>query len=423
MLKKFITAFGVKSLGALATFLLSIVITQQLSVQEAGYYFLGLTVISILSVVAQFGSHSASLRYIGSFHADQGQGWGEISQLATGTKFIVALFSSCLAIALYFSTGFIANNLWQKPAMAAILERASLILFFTSLSILIAHHFQAINRTVTSITLLSIITPLGLSVVIILFDFTTASQAMLGLQIVSIANFLAASFLWSRTCVASKYRPKLIEFKPFIKTCSPLWVISIMAMLTTWSGQFIAGIWASAEDLACLAVAQRTALLVSFILVAVNMVTAPRFAALYHKKKHQELKSLAIQTSKFMTLFSIPIIIFLLIASNSIMSLFGDEYQSGSSLLIILALGQLTNVVTGSVGYLLNMTGHEKDMQKIIIISSLITILLTSTLTYFYGIIGSAIASSIGIGAQNLYAVWFVKQRLGFNTLIIWGKS
>jgi len=43
------------------------------------------------------------------------------------------------------------------------------------------------------------------------------------------------------------------------------------------------GTWVSSEEIVQLAVAQRTALLTSFVLMAVNLVVAPRFASMYKK--------------------------------------------------------------------------------------------------------------------------------------------
>ena len=99
------------------------------------------------------------------------------------------------------------------------------------------------------------------------------------------------------------------------------------------------------------------------------------------------------------------------------MGLFGEQYKQGANLLRILVIGQFINVITGSVGFLLNMTGFEKDMRNIVFLSGAIALLLNFILIPIYGVTGAAIATSIAIALQSLFAVYMVRRRLGFNTL------
>ena len=84
-----------------------------------------------------------------------------------------------------------------------------------------------------------------------------------------------------------------------------------------------------------------------------------------------------------------------------------------------LALGQFVNVITGSVGYLLLMSGNEKDMRNITIIVGLFSLVLSILLTKYYGALGTSVAIALALAAQNLMAVRMVKKRLGFNTMAI----
>jgi O-antigen/teichoic acid export membrane protein len=91
------------------------------------------------------------------------------------------------------------------------------------------------------------------------------------------------------------------------KSCGPLWIVAIMNVVTTWGGQFIAGIFNTPQELAQLAVARNTTMLVSFILTAVNNVSAPRFAIMYNQGKMNQLKNYARNTTLLMTLAALPI--------------------------------------------------------------------------------------------------------------------
>jgi O-antigen/teichoic acid export membrane protein len=193
-----------------------------------------------------------------------------------------------------------------------------------------------------------------------------------------------------------------------------------MSQMVQWSGQFMAGAYVSSEALAQLAVAQRTAMLSSFILIAVNLVVAPRFAKLYRDNDMAQLERLAIKSVKLISLFALPVIGVMLVFPSFLMSLFGSEFKEGAALLQILAVGQFINAMTGSVGFLLMMSGHERDMRNVTLVSGSLALLLTWFLTAQFNIIGAAIGTAIAVATQNLLAVYFVKKRLGFNTLAIW---
>jgi O-antigen/teichoic acid export membrane protein len=115
-----------------------------------------------------------------------------------------------------------------------------------------------------------------------------------------------------------------------------------------------------------------------------------------------------------------PVVVFIFFFADLLMGFFGEEYIQAAYLLRILIIGQFINVITGSVGFLLNMTGHEKDMRNVVFFSGPLALGLGLSLTPIYGPTGAAIATAIALASQNLIAVYMVKRRLGFNTLNLW---
>lgn len=99
------------------------------------------------------------------------------------------------------------------------------------------------------------------------------------------------------------------------------------------------------------------------------------------------------------------------------MWLFGEQFKSGANLLRIFALGQFVNVVTGCVGYLLSMSGHERDLRNVFFISGPMAIILALVLTPLYGVTGASVATAIALASQNLLAVGMVERRLGGSLL------
>jgi O-antigen/teichoic acid export membrane protein len=155
-------------------------------------------------------------------------------------------------------------------------------------------------------------------------------------------------------------------------------------------------------------------MLTSFVLVVINMVVAPRYARLWKEGNIAQIKRLAILTTRGMIFLALPVVLTMFVLSDLIMSLFGDGFEKASLLLKIMVIGQCINVTTGSVGYLLNMSGHERDYRRVTLFSGPLTIVCSLLFTYSWGTTGAALAIAVGVSAQNLGALVMVKRRLGF---------
>ena len=103
----------------------------------------------------------------------------------------------------------------------------------------------------------------------------------------------------------------------------------------------------------------------------------------------------------------------------NILLIFGRDFTGGAWMLKVLCTGQYINLITGSVGYLLMMSGHNKEFKNITIISGIISIILNLVLVNLYGGIGAAVAIALSVAIQNILALKMVEKKLGFNTLAI----
>src|SRR5690606_19523202 len=74
--------------------------------------------------------------------------------------------------------------------------------------------------------------------------------------------------------------------------------------------------------------------------------------------------------------------------------LFGNQYEAAYLPLVILTVGQLGNALFGSVGALLNMTGHERDTLSGMFVALLANLLIGVLLIPDLGMVGAAIASA-----------------------------
>jgi len=409
-------ALVVRGGGAAASFLMNIVIARYLGVTESGYFFLALTVATLLSTVGRIGADQVVLRFVSVF--GEKNEWDKVHAIMSKIMQWTFIGTIMLTIPLCVFSKQIAIYFFHKEEFQWSLFWAGLSMPFFSAYNVFAIVLQGRRKVLLSVTLLKIVTPFLLVVFAIFLIPTSGAIASFYYFIACMLTLFLGYFWWKRNIPTGR---GTTESAALWKSCVSLWIVAVMQQVVLWGGQFIAGIFNTPEELAQLAVSRNTSVLITFILTAINYVSAPRFASMYSAGKMEELKSYARNTTRLMTIFAAPVLLVIWFFPSFIMSFFGKGFSEGIWLLRVLALGQFINVITGSVGYLLVMSGHEKDMRNITIINGVLALILALILNPFFGVIGSAISTSIALASSNLMAVGLVKKRLGFNTLSILG--
>jgi O-antigen/teichoic acid export membrane protein len=414
-------AFIVRIFGALTGFLMTLVITRTLSVEQSGLFLLGLAVCSAVSMLCTLGLTTAFIRFVGGYHAEAN--WGVVKGVFNKGLKAVLTTSIGGALIIFVCSSFIGNTIFKKPQFEEVLTVMAFAIPCFALYQLIAFAFQGLHKPVVSIFLQNISNQVIVIIAVLIgsvyiIDLTASFVAIIFTIAASITAFIA-SIKWfsnKKLIVVADYS----QTNELVASAKPLFLVMLMGMLVQYSGQIITGVYLSTSDVAYFSVAQRISMLTSFVLIAVNLVAAPRFAASAKLGKTEELRSTSLFCSRIMIIMATPAVIFMFFFAEFLMGLFGEEYMQAAHVLKILIFGQFINVITGSVGFLLNMTGHEKDLRNVVFFSGPLALGLGLFLTPLYGATGAAIATAIALASQNLIAVYMVKRRLGFNTLNLW---
>jgi O-antigen/teichoic acid export membrane protein len=418
LVKDSFVSFLVRIGGAIAAFFVNVVAARYLGAEQAGYFFLAVTVSTLIATVGRVGADQTILRFVSVYgerkewskvHAAMRKIIGWSTFLLIGLTALICVFSKQISIYLF-----------HKPELQWSLFWCTLSIPFFAIYNVHGMALQGRRKVLLSVTSIKILTPLFLMLLMVAFTPGEASATSIYYLIACFLNLVLARYWWRKNIPPATAKEDL-DSAQLWKSCGPLWIVAIMNVVTGWGGQFIAGIFNTPQELAQLAVARNTTTLVSFILTAVNNVSAPRFAIMYNQGKVNQLKNYARNTTLLMTLAALPITLFIWLFPEFILALFGKDFKGGAWLLRILAAGQFVSVISGSVAYLLNMTGHEKDMRNIMTINAILSVALALILNPIYGATGSALATAIAVASTNLMAVGLVKKRLGFSTISIFG--
>ena len=191
-------------------------------------------------------------------------------------------------------------------------------------------------------------------------------------------------------------------------------LITSGGLVLLWSDILILGIFGSADELGLYSAASRVVGVTSLIIVAINSITAPKYATLYNKSDITELKKLSRNSFKITLFIGLISTITMIIFSGWILKIFGDEFIAGVNILIILSFGQGCNICLGSTSYLLSMTGKEKIMKKIMLSTAIINIIFSLLLFQIFGAYGIALSTTISIIIWKFWSLIEVKKHLGF---------
>ena len=411
-------AFAIKILAAGSAFAMNVVIARLLGAEEAGLFFLSYTIILISAAVGRLGLDNTFVRFIAAHHATNE--WDQIRGLyLTGIRWSVVA-SVIIAILLFLSSNFLAAKVFKQAAFADVMRIMAIGIPLMALSTLHANALQGIKKIPQSIIVLSVAAPVAMLVLtFLIYPRVAVTGGALFVGATGLALSLGV-YWWLRVPSLTATTPIPVDRASIIASCFPLLWVVILNQTVMWSSQIMLAAWTSSADVAVFNAAQRTAMLTSFILVAVNSIAAPKFSAMYRTGRLEEMRRIAVAATRLMMLFGLAPLALMLALPELILLLFGPEFTAGASALRILSIGQFINLATGSVGFLLSMTGHEKLLRNNVLIAAAVTIALGLILIPSHGIYGAAIATACGIALQNLLCVWQVRRVHGVNTLTIW---
>ena len=200
-------------------------------------------------------------------------------------------------------------------------------------------------------------------------------------------------------------KEKALAFKNSSKI---LFWASLCSLVVEHAGVLIMGRYESLENIGIYGVVFKVSLLMSFPLIILNIVNAPKFARYHSNRQHDKIRALYKSMTLPLVLIATVAFVFLCLFSKEVLSLFGQDYIKGEKLLLILAIGQWWNLSCGPVVSLLVMSGHEKYHRRNTIGIALFSLALMLFYTPVYGSLAVAIITAMGLILLNLISLFQV---------------
>ena len=160
------------------------------------------------------------------------------------------------------------------------------------------------------------------------------------------------------------------------------------------------------------AAATRVARLSAFLLMTLNAIVAPLISQTYARQEHDNLTRICRYaiTLAFWPSFGLALIVVLF--GVPILELFRPGFGVGYWPMVIVAVGQLVNALTGPVGLLLSLCGHQKASVRVYGVSMVLFLVLNMLLIPRAGMYGAAIANGIVLVITNIWLAVLVYREM-----------
>lgn len=412
ILKQALTGTVFKVLAGFSGVVMTMMLTRTLGASESGVFFLAHTIITILSIVFRFGLDNVVLKWFGR------EGITQVSQgkLSQGLLFSIVLSVPVLVV-LFIGAPWLSDIAFNQPDMSSVLRLLVIGLPAMLVYLILAPVFQGLGRFGSAVLFQN----LGVTAFFVLLYgggilSSVEPSAMLAAACFMFAAFLVGSLalvLWFFVLEGRFFFHWRLDEELWSSSFN-MWIVSLMSLAVLWSGVLVSGFYLEKADVAYLTAAQRVAALASFLMMVANLVVAPRYAKLWASGERIKMERLAKSSTRFTVIAVLPLIGLVTFYSVEVMEVFGEGFGKAGMLLVIMVVGQFVNLATGSVNYLLSMSGHEKDYRTVTVIVGLFSIGAAVCLTKEYGVYGAATSTALALALQNLGALGMVKRRLGF---------
>ncbi|TYC15651.1 flippase [Bizionia gelidisalsuginis] len=416
ILDKGLKVFSIRVLGYGFGFLFTLIVANKYGARVQGVFAIAFLFLSIGAMISKLGMETSLVKWIASTLEI------EVKKNLYIKSLQLTIFNSVLiGFVLYFLAPSIAL-MYNKPDVENSIKLAALAIPFLAILDVSGSYFKGEKKTNTFGMYFHFAKFLFPFIIILIFLYGSIYIIEAPILAYLIGLFMVSFVIMIHIFKILKGKPRKINerfsFKFMFLESYPMMVSSAIVMIMGWSDVFILGFYASEEQIGVYSTAIKLATVVSFTYNAIATIATPKIAAYYHNNKSEELKETVAFSSKMMVYCGFPIFTVIFCFPEFILSFFGEEYVAGKTVLRILLFAQLTNVITGPVGPIFQMTGHQKKLQKIITMSLIFNIVLSLVLVRFFKMEGVALASAAGMMLWNVLGAYYIRKRLNIRTWV-----
>lgn len=415
LIKLFLGAASIKFGGRALSIVVGVMFARLLEPIEYGRYSFILSIISLATLLPMAGIPQLLLRDVPRYkqNNDDAKLLG-LMKWTLNYSIILSIVSMIIVFSLayydFFGDGLITIIMFA----VLIIPMKSVLMRWQA----IINGFQKpVLAQVPIIVLLPLVSLFFVGVWFCFFEKLTSEYLML-LQVAVYFFVLVITcvFLNKNSLINKSVKP-VLEVSRWRSSLVPFSLTYIIGTMNNELATLMLGLTTDEQEVAYFRVAVQAITVLVMGLQVVNIIIAPEVSRLFFDDNKVELQKLLTKSVRLSFVVSFPIIIILLFFGKDVVSLlFGSLYDPSYYLIVCLCFGQSVNVLFGSVGLVLNMTGNERAALRTQFFSMLLTFVLIIFLVPKYNSLGASISISLGLVCWNLLMAFDVYKLTGLKT-------
>jgi O-antigen/teichoic acid export membrane protein len=412
-------ALSARVLAAVFGFVCSIIVARYYGAEMVGIVAVTNSFLILATVFTVLGTNTSILRLIPEHLARYSP--TSAFRVYRKTQYMVIGVSLVTGIMFFFSANLIADKVFSKPHLSFYFALASVFIIFKSLMLLNTQAVRGLR--LIRVFALMLVLPQSFNIIILAVVGYLWPVRDIPVYAVLFGFAMTGIIGWIIMERAFKKRMRLDDFvhtiprRTILSISLPMFMTATMMFLIAETGVIMLGMFRSEAEVGYYAIAVKFATITAFVLHAVNTMAGPKFSELFHLNKLDELFHVAKKSSKLIFFTTLPLLVGLLVLGKPILSIvFGREFSIAYPALVLLVLGQFVNVISGSSGIFMNMTGNQIVFRNIMIIAAGLNIGLNFLLTPHLGMNGTAIAAMASFWFSNISTLAYMKLKFGRTT-------
>ena len=413
----------IKLASAGLSFLMFVAVAMTTDERQFGLYSAAYAGASLVSFFAIVGQQSAVLRfwpqYAGNNDLNSANGM-------MARSILVALMGLAGFSLLILIIGFLPFAGAQMPEWLPICVATMVLAFALGWSEFVACALRAKNALIFALLPRDVVWRAVAIPVFVLAHFiqlkmsaVAATYLTAGLLLLMIAP---QTFVLFRDTIRAQRGPLTTEQKTEFKTVTlGLWGVTALPPALSQASTLLVAAILGPEAAGAIFVADRTMRLVVLALNGINQALAPQISAAFYTgdKAHvQRITSLAALGG---FIIALCVLVSFLIFGDLILSIFNHAYATPTMqvTLIIFGIGATIGTACGPTEILMQLTGLQHALFKLLVIVNTFGLCATAVLTYWLGPIGAALAIAGTIIVWCVTAVFIARRTIGINPSIL----
>jgi O-antigen/teichoic acid export membrane protein len=387
---------GIKISGLLfenvMRFALGVILARWMGAEQYGLYNLGTSTFYVINGLAMLGFSPAVIRYVSIYNSRRDEaGVRGVIQVGLSIPLTIAVI---IGMALVVFADAIAWFFFEEPALAPILKIVGWsipINIFIAVLTSVMEGFKEFKKNAIAQFFLQSLTKLLLTVALA-FTGLTALKAMVAHSLSVVIVALVFIYLVHQIFPLNKsWGAARRNFKEMFRFSLPIYGSNLLHLLGGQLQTLLVGALGSVTGVGIFVVASRVNILGEVVHQGINTTTMPIVSELYDRGDRQQLGHFYQLITKWIFAFNLPNFLIILLFSRPLLSIFGEEFTTGSLVLIILACSSLVDAATGINSVMISMSGNT----WLNTVNSAVILILRLSLAFIlipqYGAVGAAI--------------------------------